>query len=238
MAELYAGTSGFAYKSWQPVFYPAKLPEKQFLEFYAQRLNCVEINYTFRRMPLRSTLENWLSMVPENFAFCVKAHMRITHVLRLRSAEEAASWFLGALSPLKEAGRLGVVLFQLPPNLKADLEVLREFLCCLPRGTRYAFEFRHASWFHEPVYELLRDRNIAFCHAESEKLEAPKVITADFVYARLRKPEYTPEEREEIWRDAQVLLEQGKTLYALFKHEETPEGAQYAEELLRRHSGS
>ena len=233
MATLYAGTSGFAYPAWKPVFYPAKLPAKQFLHHYAQRLNCVEINYTFRRLPSASTLQSWVEATPPGFVFAVKANQRITHILRLKNAAEATALFLKMIDPLRSARRLGPILFQLPPQLKCDEALLRDFLELLPADLRYAFEFRHTSWLAEPVYEQLRRRNIALCLAESEKLEVPKVITADFVYYRLRKPEYTEADVDAIAAGARELLSTGRDLYLMFKHEETPEGALNAERLLR-----
>jgi uncharacterized protein YecE (DUF72 family) len=233
MATLYAGTSGFAYPAWKPVFYPAKLPAKQFLHHYAQRLNCVEINYTFRRLPSASTLQSWVEATPPGFVFAVKANQRITHILRLKNAAEATALFLKMIDPLRSARRLGPILFQLPPQLKCDEALLRDFLELLPPDLRYAFEFRHTSWLVEPVYEQLRRRNVALCLAESEKLEVPKVITADFVYYRLRKPEYTEADVDAIGAGARELLATGRDLYLMFKHEETPEGAIHAERLLR-----
>jgi uncharacterized protein YecE (DUF72 family) len=233
MATLYAGTSGFAYPAWKPGFYPAKLPAKQFLRHYAQRLNSVEINYTFRRLPSASTLQSWVDATPPGFVFAVKANQRITHILRLKNAAEATALFLRMIDPLRSARRLGPILFQLPPQLKCDEALLGEFLELLPPDLRYAFEFRHASWLAEPVYELLRRKNVALCLAESEKLEVPKVITADFVYYRLRKPEYTEADVDAIASGARELLAAGKDLYLMFKHEETPEGALHAERLLK-----
>ena len=233
MATLYAGTSGFAYPAWKPGFYPAKLPAKQFLHHYAQRLNSVEINYTFRRLPSASTLQSWVEATPPGFVFAMKANQRITHILRLRNAAEATALFLKMIDPLRSARRLGPILFQLPPQLKCDEGLLRDFLELLPPDLRYVFEFRHASWLAEPVYELLRRRNVALCLAESEKLEAPKVITADFVYYRLRKPEYTEADVDAIAAGARELLATGRDLYLMFKHEETPDGALHAERLLR-----
>jgi uncharacterized protein YecE (DUF72 family) len=232
MPQLFAGTSGFAYASWKPGFYPADLPSNKFLEYYAQRLNCVEINYTFRRMPSATTLENWVKCTPAGFVFAPKAHMRITHILRLKNAEQAAEIFLRAVDPLRPTRRLGPILFQLPPHLKRDDALLADFLGILPADQRYTFEFRHTSWLADPVYERLRKQNVSLCLAESEKLEVPEVITADFVYYRLRKPEYTEEDRKEIAARAKELLAKGKDLYLFFKHEETPQGALYAEELL------
>ncbi len=234
MGQVFAGTSGFAYPQWKPRFYPADVPQKKFLGYYASRLNSVEINYTFRRLPAATTLENWVQATPSGFLFSLKAHMRITHLLRLKNAGEATEVFLKAIDALRSARRLGPILFQLPPQFKADTGVLAEFLSLLPRDLRYAFEFRHPSWLDEPVYTLLREHNVCLCLAESERLEVPRVITADFVYFRLRKPEYTPEDLDEIVTRCRELLATGKDLYVFFKHEESPEGALYAEDLLHR----
>lgn len=232
MATIYAGTSGWAYPSWKPAFYPAKLASKKFLEFYATRLNSVEVNYSFRRFVTEKLLAGWIATTPPHFQFTMKANQAITHVKRLREAADFTRSFLGSLQPLVEAGKLGCVLFQLPPFLKSDPELLKEFLAVLPRQVRCAFEFRHASWFTEKIYSLLRGANAALCLAESEKLVVPEVETADFVYFRLRKPEYSPAERKSLKEKASRLNATGKDVYVYFKHEDTPEGAHYAEELL------
>uniref|UniRef100_Q02BV7 DUF72 domain-containing protein n=1 Tax=Solibacter usitatus (strain Ellin6076) TaxID=234267 RepID=Q02BV7_SOLUE len=234
MATLYAGTSGFAYTAWKPGFYPAKTPSNQFLKHYAGRLNCVEINYTFRRLPSLSTLQNWVEQTPAGFVFAVKANMRITHILRLKNAGEATELFLKMIDPLRTSRRLGPILFQLPPAMKCDVALLRDYLALLPKDLRYAFEFRHASWLTEEIYEALRGHNASLCVAESEKLEVPEVITADFVYYRLRKPEYTMEDVEGFAARSKDLLATGRDLYLMFKHEESPEGALNAEQVLQK----
>jgi uncharacterized protein YecE (DUF72 family) len=234
MAMLYAGTSGFAYPAWKPGFYPARLPAKQFLKHYAERLNSVEINYTFRRLPSAGTLKTWVEATPPGFVFAVKANQRITHILRLKNAEEATELFFRMIDPLRTSRRLGPVLFQLPPQMKCDVGLLAGYLALLPAGMRYAFEFRHTSWLTEEVYSVLRERNISLCVAESEKLEVPEVITAGFVYYRLRKPEYTEADVDAIAARSRELLASGRDLYLMFKHEETPAGALNAELLLKR----
>jgi len=233
MATLFAGTSGFAYSTWKPAFYPAKLAAKDFLKHYAARLNSVEVNYTFRRLPAAATLASWVEATPAGFVFAVKANQRITHILRMKDAGQATEVFFRAIDPLRSARRLGPVLFQLPPNLKSDVPLLADYLALLPTGIRHAFEFRHTSWLAEPVYELLRRHNVALCLAESEKLEIPEVITSDFVYYRLRKPEYSSEDLNAIAARTRELLASGRDLYLMFKHEETPEGALNAERLLK-----
>jgi len=231
MGKLYTGTSGWAYPQWKPDFYPAKLAAAKFLGYYGSRLNSVELNYTFRRFPTEKLLTGWIAATPADFKFAVKAHQNITHVKRLKDAQEWTSNFLSALAPLKEAGKLGPVLFQLPPFLRCDLPRLKDFLAELPRKTRAAFEFRHESWFSSEVFDALREANAALCQAESEKLRTPDVQTADFTYFRLRKQSYSPKERAELAKDALELAQKGD-VFTYFKHEDTPEGALYAEELL------
>jgi uncharacterized protein YecE (DUF72 family) len=230
--QLYAGTSGFAYKSWIPDFYPAKLPAKDFLKHYGMRLNAVEVNYTFRQLPSASTLENWVNATAPGFVFACKAHQRITHISRLKESE-FTNVFFRAIDPLRASRRLGPVLFQLPPNFKADSELLAAFLDKLPGDIRYAFEFRNASWLTDDVYKLLEKHRIALCLAESDKFEVPQVITADFVYVRLRKQDYTPEQRQEIATRIREMLAGGRDVFVFFKHEENPAGALYAEELRK-----
>ncbi len=229
MSTLYAGTSGWAYASWKPRFYPPKLPSAKFLSYYATRLNSVEENFTFRRFPTEKLLLAWIDATPAGFQFAIKAHQKITHVLRLRAAASFTADFVHSLQPLASAGKLGPVLFQLPPFLKCDLDLLGEFLLHWPRHLRAAFEFRHASWFADPVFDALRESNVALCLAESEKLRTPEVQTADFIYMRLRKPDYSP---RALQKRVQAMASKGD-LYVYLKHEETPQGALLAETLLR-----
>jgi uncharacterized protein YecE (DUF72 family) len=233
MAHLYVGTSGWAYPTWKPAFYPDKLAQKKFLNFYATKLNAVEVNYTFRQLVKETTVQNWLAETPEPFRFTIKAHQVLTHIKRLKDAQEFLTRFLGTLEALERSGRLGPLLFQLPPNFKADQEVLTEFLKCLPRNVRAAFEFRNESWFADATWNTLRERNIALCVAETEERDTPDVITADYTYYRYRKPNYTPEERQAMVARIQEHLAAGRDVFAYFKHEETPEGALYAVEVLK-----
>lgn len=233
MPQLYAGTSGFAYAGWKPDFYPEKLASKKFLSYYAGRLNAVEVNYTFRRLPSASTLEKWVADTRPGFAFPLKAHMRITHIQRLKTSE-FTDVFFRAIDPLRTARRLGPVLFQLPPAIKFDAALLGEFLAALPPGIRTAFEFRHPSWLQDGTYRLLEQHGVALCLAESEKLVIPEVVTANFVYSRLRMPEYSADDRAEIAGRVEQLLKRDRDVYVFFKHEETPAGALYAEELLKK----
>lgn len=232
MAELFAGTSGWAYPSWKPGFYPDKLAQKKFLSHYATRLNTVEVNFTFRQLVKETTIQNWLQETPTHFRFGIKAHQVITHIKRLKGTEDFVPRFLATIEPLAAAGKLGPVLFQLPPNLKADAALLNDFLAILPRTVPAAFEFRHASWFADTTWDLLKTRNAAVCVAETETMTTPDVTTADFAYYRFRKPTYTGEERKSMIDRIRQHLSEGRNVFAYFKHEETPAGALCALELL------
>ena len=238
MAELFAGTSGWAYPSWKPDFYPAKLAQKSFLNYYTTQLNTVEVNFTFRRLVKETTIQNWLRDTPPHFRFAMKAHQVITHIKRLKDTEEFLQRFLGTIEPVAAAGKLAAVLFQLPPNLKADPGLLQSFLAALPRSVPAAFEFRHESWFVDSTWDLLRTAQAALCVAETETRTTPDVVTSEFTYYRYRKPTYTAEERHAMVARIDEHLTAGRNVYAYFKHEETPEGALYARELLRERKGA
>jgi uncharacterized protein YecE (DUF72 family) len=233
MAQLFVGTSGWAYPTWKPDFYPAKLAQKKFLGHYAMQLNTVEVNFTFRQLVKETTVQNWIEQTPPSFRFGVKAHQVITHLKRLKGTEDFVPRFLATIELLANAGKLGPVLFQLPPNLKANAELLKDFLALLPRSLPAAFEFRNESWFTESTWELLKSRGTALCVAETEERTTPDAVTGSFVYYRFRKPTYTEEERRGMVGRIGEHLAAGRDVFAYFKHEETPEGALYAVSLLQ-----
>ncbi len=233
MPQLFAGTSGWAYPSWKPDFYPAKLAQKKFLGHYSTQLNTVEVNFTFRQLVKERTIQNWLQDTPSDFRFAVKAHQVITHIKRLKSTEDFVPRFLATIEPLAAAGKLGPVLFQLPPNLKVDAALLKDFLATLPRTVPAAFEFRHASWFADSTWDLLKASNVALCVAETETMTTPEVATCGFAYYRFRKPTYTGDERRSMIDRVRQHLASGRDVFAYFKHEETAAGALYAADLLR-----
>src|SRR5581483_11922939 len=184
--------SGWPYASWKPGFYPPKTPSARMLEYYASQLNSVEVNFTFRQLPSEKQLRTWLDAVPEGFRFSFKAPQAITHLKRLRDCDDAVITLKAALLPAESAGKLGAVLFQLPPNFRADVERLQKFLnAAAPLEMRLAFEFRHESWFEEATYAVLAQNNAALCIAESDELQTPQRRTADFACYRLRRTSYT-----------------------------------------------
>lgn len=225
-SEIWIGCSGWAYPSWRPAFYPPKTPVKKLLEAYASRLNSVEVNYTFRSLPTEAIVQGWLAATPEAFRFSFKAPQRITHFNRLRNCSGVLAAFLGSVAPVAAAGRLGVLLLQLPPNFAVDAVLLREFLAeahgAAP-GARLAFEFRHPSWFAEPTYAALAERRAALCVAESDELATPEVMTAPFACYRLRRSQYSEQELGELRTRLQERARAGE-VFAYFKHEEEPDG--------------
>jgi uncharacterized protein YecE (DUF72 family) len=231
--EIYAGSSGWAYPSWKPDFYPVSVPAKKLLEYYATRLNSVEVNYTFRSLPSASTVSSWLAATGGNFRFSFKAPQRITHILRLRDCRESLDRFAQVLAPVSEANRVGVILFQLPPNMKADVERLNAFLEDAGNlELRLAFEFRHESWFSAETYSSLRNHGAALCIAESDELATPEEHTAStFSCFRLRKSEFSEADLGTIRSKLQARAAEGD-VFAYFKHEESPIGALHAVSLL------
>jgi uncharacterized protein YecE (DUF72 family) len=225
VTRYHVGTSGFSYKEWKGTFYPEDLPDKQMLPYYAERLDAVEINNTFYRMPTRKLLEGWAGQVPEAFAFALKTPRRITHDKKLREADEDVRYLVETAAVL--GGRLGPFLVQLPPYLKKDVALLGDFVAALPEGTRAGVEFRSSSWFDDEVYDVLSGGAVALVVSDmDDKPEPPVVKTAPFGYARLRRVEYDDTglhawvERFEVagWDEA----------FVFFKHEEAGTGPRYA----------
>src|ERR1700721_4542479 len=175
MPQLFAGTSGWAYPSWKPLVLSPKLAQKKFLGPYATQLNTVEVNFTFRQLVKETTIQKWIQETPAHFRFGVKAHQVITHIKRLKGAEDFVPRFLATIEPLASAGKLAPLLFQLPPNLKADAALLSDFLALLPRTLPAAFEFRHDSWFADSTWEALKSRGTSLCVAEPEDTTTPKL---------------------------------------------------------------
>ncbi|MFN2601567.1 MAG: DUF72 domain-containing protein [Gemmatimonadaceae bacterium] len=215
--KLLAGTSGYSFKEWKGSFYPADLKSDQLLGFYATKFPTLEINNTFYRLPKEHVLLEWASQVPEQFTFALKASQRITHHTRLKAESQSLVEFLLKNTAVL-GGRLGPILFQLPPNLKKDIERLKNFLGYLPGDRRYAFEFRHESWFDDDTFAALRDRDIALCVAESAELKCPVVSTASWGYLRLHRLDYDQAALEE-WAKC-VASQSWNEAYVYFKHDE------------------
>ncbi len=180
---IWIGTSGWNYPHWQSVFYPPDLPSRSWLPFYAQKFSAVEVNYSFYRLPQPKTYGKWFAQTPKGFLFALKASRFLTHVKRLKDAQDSLQTFLENAASLGE--KRGPIFFQLPPSFKIDLDRLTIFLQLLPKEERFAFEFRHPSWFSEDVYALLRRHNAALIAADTPRYPYAEVRTADFFYLRL-----------------------------------------------------
>ncbi len=227
--QVRVGTSGFSYKEWKGSFYPEDLPASAMLRFYAGRFSTVEINNTFYRMPKSEMLAQWAEQVPDGFSFALKAPQRITHIRRLKEAGDSVDFFFRVASTLGD--RFGPTLFQLPPNFKQDLSRLTDFLATLPPTARCAFEFRHESWFQEPVYEALRAARSALCLAEDETLATPRVATTGWGYLRLRRQDYGEEQLGD-WAAA-IRAQPWEEAFVFFKHEEEGKGPELADQLTK-----
>jgi uncharacterized protein YecE (DUF72 family) len=227
---LYLGTSGFAYKEWKGDFYPADLRDAAMLSYYATQLPSVEVNYTFQRTATEKTIARWIAGTPDGFRFSLKAHRRITHVRRLADAGEPLSTFLGSIEGL--GPRVGAVLFQCPPTLRADVPLLEAFLAQLPLDRRFAFEFRHASWNDDAVRAALASRGAAWCVADTDDADAQLERTAPgFVYVRLRKTVYEDEALSRWSKAIGEALDDGADVYCYVKHEDEGRCADYARAL-------
>jgi uncharacterized protein YecE (DUF72 family) len=228
--NLWVGTSGYNYPEWKGSFYPEKISSTQMLPYYAERFSTVEINNTFYRMPTEKSVEGWNQATPERFKLTLKAPKRITHDARLKDCAESVQRLLQVAATL--GPKLGTLLFQLPPFLRKDVALLDAFLEILPPHVCAAFEFRHASWLDDAVYERLKAKNLALCVADTENAHTPTEITANYAYFRLRDEGYTP---ADLTRWAQAIREKTsdcEDVYVYFKHEEKGIGPEFARTFL------
>ena len=228
--KLHVGTSGYSYKEWKGNFYPEDLPAKEMLSYYSRRLPAVEINNTFYRLPQASMIENWKAQVPASFRFSIKATQRITHIKRLNNCAEETKYLLETAALLEE--RLGVVLFQLPPNMKKDAARLGNFLDLLPAEGRAAFEFRHESWFDDETFGLLRSKNCALVVSDTDEKPITEIVsTASWGYLRLRRTAY--EENDLVVWLEQVRAQTWKDAFVFFKHEDEGVGPKLAAQFIK-----
>ena len=227
MAEIRIGTSGWHYKHWVGRFYPPKMRGDEMLRYYFERFDTVEINNSFYRLPPPETFASWKRQTPPNFAFAVKGSRYLTHMKKLKDPEEGIERLHTSISELGK--KLSVVLFQLPPFWKLNMERLEHFLASLPRGIRYTFEFREPSWLNRDVYALLEKYNAAFCIYELAGFHSPIEVTANFAYVRLHGPslfKYQGSYSDEVMRDwARRIRKWEKTLKAIYVYFDNDDSA-------------
>jgi uncharacterized protein YecE (DUF72 family) len=224
------GTSGWNYPEWKGAFYPGDLAAARMLAFYAGRFPTVEVNATFYRMPTPKILGAWAAQVPEAFVFALKAPRRITHFARLRDVDEPVDFLCETARTL--GGRLGPLLFQLPPNFAKDADRLARVLARIPRDLHAAFEFRHASWFADDVYGLLRRANAALAIVDTEEGTTPEVATADWGYFRLREVDYADADLARWAGRIRTIGAGWAEAFVYFKHEERATGPALAGRLV------
>jgi uncharacterized protein YecE (DUF72 family) len=223
MHQVYIGTSGWSYKSWDKTFYPHEVPKVRQFEFYATQFPTVEINATFYRLPAENMVRGWRDRAPPGFVFAVKGSRFITHMKKLANLDGAVKKFFDRIGPMKR--RVGVILWQLPPNLHLDLPRLDDFLAQLPRGYEYAVEFRHASWIVDETLEVLRRHGVANVSLSTLNMPRDLRVTSDVVYIRFHGLEggaahdYTRSELEPWAEHIRRQARRGKTVYAYFNND-------------------
>jgi uncharacterized protein YecE (DUF72 family) len=182
MVQYFTGTSGWHYEHWKERFYPPILSKSHWLQFYAEHFNTVEINNSFYHLPTEKAFATWYRTSPATFTFAIKVSRYITHVKRLNDCEEPLNKFFNLAEMLQQ--KLGPLLYQLPPNMHRNDDRLESLLSILPDKYRHVFEFRHESWFHEDIFDILREYNAGFCIFDMPELTCPVISTADFAYVR------------------------------------------------------
>ncbi|MBI2850300.1 MAG: DUF72 domain-containing protein [Chloroflexi bacterium] len=221
--NFYVGTSGWHYQDWRGRFYPEGLPVAKWLEFYARHFTTVELNNSFYRLPSEAAFANWDKVTPANFTFALKVSRYITHLKKLRDTQESVDKFVNRARLL--GNKLGPLLYQLPPNMPRDDEVLKFFLATLPVGMMHVFEFRHQSWLDEGVFLILGKYNAGFCVFDMPDVRCPMVATADFAYVRfhgsasLYSSSYSDEELEAWSKRLASLARDLKALYVYFNND-------------------
>jgi len=223
--KIFVGTSGYGYKEWQGIFYPAKTSPKEMLRFYASRLTAVEINNTFYHMPTESVLTSWAEQAPDAFVFALKAPQVITHLKRLRNVEAETEYLFRTLSILER--KLGPVLLQFPQSFPVDRSRLEDFLALIPGHIPCAFEFRNPSWLNKEILDLLQAREYSLCNADADENPADRIIsTAPWGYLRLRRSDYTETDLSR-WLE-RILAQNWQRAFVFFKHEGMAKGPETA----------
>jgi len=222
-AKIYIGTSGWTYKHWRDIFYPRDINSNEWLDFYCQHFKTVELNASFYHLLKPSVFRNWRKKTPSDFIFSVKISRYLTHIKKLRGIKGSWRRFIESARELKS--KLGPILWQMPPFLKVDEKALAECLKILPKKYKYAFEFRHQSWFRPEIFQLLKKYNTALVMADSPRFPLKKEITADFVYIRfhgskdLYGSKYTDRELKAWAKDIKTWRKQGISVYAYFNND-------------------
>ncbi len=222
---LYVGTSGWQYRDWRGTFYPAKLPQKGWLEFYADRFQTVEVNNTFYNLPAATVFDAWKRQAPAGFVYALKASRYLTHRKKLNDPEQPLDVLLTRARRLGD--RLGPVLYQLPADWHCNVERLRRFIALLPHDVRHVFEFRDPTWYTDGVRELLTETGMNFCVHDLRGVASPVWVTGPLVYLRFHGPTakaYAGKYRRDHLRRWADKIEEfrgaGRDVYAYFNNDD------------------
>lgn len=236
MRNIFVGISGFSYASWKGKFYPKDLKSEDFLSFYAGKLNAVEINSSFYAPPSAAMVKSWSGRTGEDFRFAIKSPRLITHTLKIgKGASDAADRLAKTLDLL--GGKLGPVLFQLPPFFRQDLKTLETFLTETVSVKKKVFEFRHESWLSDSTYQVLDKHDAGFCIAETEDMKPVLKVTGGLPYFRLRKDVYTAKDMTEWTEEIREIVRGSDEAFVYLRHDETGENALNAEKMKEKIAG-
>jgi len=234
--KIHIGTSGFYYEHWIGKCYPETISKRDLLPYYVQKFKTVEINSTFYHLPRQSTIAHWLEVAPDDFLFTLKANRSITHTKSPDRAAKEIRTFIHLIKPLK--GKLGVILFQFPPHLRLDMELLENFLSALPHGYKYAVEFRHNSWMEKLVFDLMALHGVALCIHDFGRRQTPWIATAPFVYIRMHGPmgryngKYDTDKLKDLCQSIENFAAEGKEVFCYFNNDMEGFAWENAQELM------
>ncbi|MEA3254034.1 MAG: DUF72 domain-containing protein [Chloroflexota bacterium] len=221
--KYHIGCSGWHYDHWRNLYYPQELARSKWLQFYSRSFDTVELNNSFYHLPSEKAFRTWRESTPDNFIFAVKASRFITHIKRLKNLDSAVENFLSRASLLQD--KLGPLLYQLPPNMKRNDELLEDFLSTLPQNYQHTFEFRHISWIDDSVFQILRRHNIGFCIYDMPGFSCPLAATSDFAYIRFHGHErlysscYSDEELARWAQEIALLAQKVNSVYIYFNND-------------------
>lgn len=231
--SVFAGISGFSYAGWKGKFYPRDMKNEEFLGYYSQHLNSVEINSSFYAPPSAPMVKSWSAKTGDGFRFAFKAPRQITHILKLgKGSPEAAEKLSNTLDLM--GPKKGPILFQLPPYSKQDLKMLEEFLSKTSSVENRVFEFRHESWLQSSTYQLLEKHGAGFCIAETEDMEPVFQVTGGLTYFRLRKESYDAKDVDKWAEKIRETVKGSRETYVFLRHDETGENPALAQRLFEK----
>mgnify|MGYP006286029843 CR=1 FL=1 len=233
--KIHIGTSGWQYDDWKGKYYPASIKNEDLLGEYQKAFSTVEVNNSFYQLPSEKTLIHWAEKTREDFKFAMKANRYITHMKKLNEPEEALEKMFGRFDVI--SGKIAVILFQLPPNWKANAERLKDFFGLLPDDHKYTIEFRNESWYDDEIYDVLKQQNAALCIHDIDGKLTPAELTADFTYIRLHGPNkryegsYSDEQLSE-WKDRiENFLQETNEVFCYFNNDTNANAPINAEKL-------